>query len=312
MKRLFIEILIASSLFLCVIFFLEIKYKNYDTKADELIESFQSSANSAEVLMVGNSHVIAVYEGLKDRSGDRVSLLGLGGLDIFQMRNLTTIYARQMKNLKLIMISADEYCLGNNLKTSNFLYVDRMLYRYTDTLYEQSLSASLMAKSNFMRSNRDLSFLFSSSSINHTEEDAVITDDPMSKANCHNRAIELTEKRFQKSLYEENRKLFTELLQNAAGTGAKVVVVSLPKSGCYNLNKNSINTREGNKMLKSLTERENIPYYNLTSVDSMDDSQFKDADHVNKKGALRFVQIMDSLLREDAVVQDFASMVFGN
>lgn len=275
-----------------------------------MMDDFFSSAKTAEVLMVGNSHAIAVYQGLNSEAGGKVALLGLGGLDIFQMRNLTVKYAHQLKNLKLIMISADEYCLGNNLKTSNFLYVDRMLYRFTDTLYEQSLSSSLMARSNFIRANRDLSFLFMPASTKRKDKEDELLLDPLSPANCHSRAIELTEKRFRKDLYSENSKLFREMLQNAARLGVKVVVVSLPKSPCYNLYKNTFNTSEGNKRLKLLTEREKTPYYNLTSIDSMDDSQFKDTDHVNRKGAESFVLIMDSLLRRDGIVRDFSTMIF--
>ncbi len=289
---------------------LEKKYSSYQTKADEMMSDFFTSSENAEVLLVGNSHMIAVYEGLKDRTGDRISLLGLGGLDIFQMRNLTIKYAYQMKNLKLMVISADEYCLGNNLKTSNFLYVDRMLYRYTDTLYEQSFSSALMAKSNFMRSNRDFSFLFSSAYQKKKEEEELfLQKDPLSPANCLNRSIELTEKRFRKNLYDENSSLFIEMLNDAISKGIRVVVVSLPKSNCYNRNKNSVNTSEGSGLISGITKEENIPYYNLTNIDSMDDSQFRDADHMNKKGASSFIMMMDTLLRRDGVVSDFASMV---
>jgi len=311
MRKLFVEIFFIAFLFLILVSWLEKRYSSYRTKADLMMDSFFSSAENAEVLLVGNSHAIAVYEQISNLPGDKVSLLALGGLDVFQMRNLTCRFAGRMKHLKLIIICADEYCFGNNLKLLNFSYVDRMLYPYTDTLYEKSLSAKISARSNFLRSNRDLSYLFShnDNSANGKENAVDNRPNPLANINCADRAIELTEKRFQKKLYLENNKLFGELLDGALKTKAAVVVVSLPKSPCYNTYKNTEHTMEGDSMLRAFALKKNVLYYNLAYVDSMGESNFRDADHMNKKGVMAFISIMDELLRKDSVVADFGSMI---
>lgn len=311
MRKLFLEISLLFVITAAMIFFLEKKYSSYKTKADLMMEDFISHASDAELLLVGNSHMLTVYRETKSLRSGKVAMLGLEGIDIFQLRNLVCRYAPQMKKLKLILINADEYCLGTNLKVLNFLYVDRMLYRYTDTLYEETVSARLAARSNFLRSNRDLSFLFTNRSAAAQENSVPVTGNPLSPVRCSERAVELTQKRFQKKLYAENIRLLGELLDGGLSTGAKVVVASLPLSPCYNEYKLTANTFEGSQLIGKIASSKGIHYYNLTHSPEMDEAQFRDADHLNVIGVMNFISVMDSLLKRDAQSTDFSSLLTG-
>src|SRR5688500_15647645 len=101
MNKLWTEIILIAGITVALFYFIERRYSHYKTPADTMMENFFLRSSSAEVLLVGNSHMIKVYEEILN-DDNKAAMLGLQGIDAFQMRNLICNYVGRMKNLKLI------------------------------------------------------------------------------------------------------------------------------------------------------------------------------------------------------------------
>ena len=134
-RLLFLEIAALLSFSILVIFFLEWKYKSYETQADILMKEYQRKKTDAEILWLGNSHTIPLVAEM-DSLGIHTPCVSFayGGMDLFWSAVLYEKYRKEIPHLKTLCIGVDEELLGYNQTKFKLEYIKPLIvqiYRHT-------------------------------------------------------------------------------------------------------------------------------------------------------------------------------------
>ncbi len=292
---------------LSILGLLEWKYKNYSTDVDDLIRKFEYKKSTAQVLWLGNSHTLPIIESIDQQDKtSQVASLAHGGIDLFLTHELVQKYLNELPQLKLILLGIDEDMLGYNQSVFRVEYGSRAFYRYTDTIYKNSRIERILAKSNFFRSNRDLSYLFSSKTSNASYLASLDTSIFRSIGSpCQQRAHEHSAIRFSRKLLHENTLLLQKIIAQAREKNRTLILFIPPKSNCYLEYRNQENIAEARAILDSLVLAEGVDLFEMNRAMVYPDSLFRDPDHLNLKGAqigvkqlFKYISEKDSLLSE--------------
>lgn len=300
--RLWLE-LAGLLLFLAVcIQLLELKYSGYVTGADILMNHFRKHKEGASILFAGNSHTIPLTAAMDSlQQGNGGASLVFGGMDLFWTGVLVSKYMDSVPNLKTVFIGVEEELLGYNQTRFKLEYVNRSLYRYTDTLFEDTPFNRLMARSNFFRSNRDISYL-----VDQRNQPTDLA--PMlhgifqpgdAYSRCVRRAYENSVVRFNAGFIAENLGFLGALINRVRERGKEVILVTTPKSDCYLRERNAYTMELAASALRKFVNEKQVFYYNGNTRTNFPDSFFNDSDHLNLKGAAVFLDTLNKvLLRE--------------
>ena len=298
--KLFLEIA-ALLLFLVLLTgFLEWKYASYRTQADILMEEFQKNKSNAEILWLGNSHTIPLVAEFDTLHLQPPSAsFAYGGMDFFWSAVLLEKYKGQMPRLKTLCIGVDEELLGYNQTFFKLEYINRALFRYTDTLDEDSRFDRLLASSNFFRTNRDISYL-----VNKRNQPSDLK--PMLQGffqpgsmdqQSRQRAKENSITRFSKKLIPKNIFLLKKIVETAKASGIDVLLFTSPKSASYIHYRDSASIESSRLALRDFTVSENLIYKNGNRF-QFPDSLFADPDHLNPTGAKIFLDSLNEMWLE--------------
>ncbi|HRH66732.1 MAG TPA: hypothetical protein PLU53_10585 [Bacteroidia bacterium] len=299
-RYLFLEIAGLILFLLLVTGFLEWKYASYQTQADILMENFQKKKTNAEILWLGNSHTIPLIAQLDSLNAKPGSVsFAYGGMDLFWSTVLLEKYMDQIPGLKTICIGADEELLGYNQTRFKLEYINRALYRYTDTLDDDSPFNRLLARSNFFRTNRDISYL-----VNQRNQPSDLkpmlhgffTPGSMDQQ-CRERAKENTLTRFSTELIPENIALLKQIIEKAKAAGKNVILFSTPKSSCYLHYRDSTSIGVSKNAFREFISQHPVVFLN-GNTNPYPDSLFRDPDHLNLMGATVFLDNLNLFVRE--------------
>lgn len=296
-RLLFLEIAALLSFSILVIFFLEWKYKSYETQADILMKEYQRKKTDAEILWLGNSHTIPLVAEM-DSLGIHTPCVSFayGGMDLFWSAVLYEKYRNEIPHLKTLCIGVDEELLGYNQTKFKLEYINRSLYKYTDTLDDDSPVNRLLAGSNFFRTNRDISYLFNlrnqPSDLKPMLHGFFRQGDQIQQ--CKERAKENTFSRFSGDLIQDNISLLKQILQTARIHGDNVILFTTPKSPCYNSFRNTRAIESSRIAMRKFVEEEHTFYLNGNDLFRFPDSLFRDADHLNMHGAKIFLDSLNA------------------
>jgi len=319
-KMFFIEIVGVIIFFTLLIFYLEYSYKGYDTNIDRLFSHIKTRRN-AQLAIVGNSHLGPVRNiemfGLEQRDIINVSI---GGQDIFHSYFLIKDLLETAKDLKYIILGIDYDMFGYSLNSTNQKYIARQYYKHSDTLEDMSMSNRLMASSNFFRTNRDISNLFSarkkqnaksivsqtgktterleneSADLQGLEFIPIATPEAQSTEFCRKRALELTSIKFSENIVSQNVERIKQIIQLVQGTDSRLIIVVTPKQECFYEYSDKKNIAIGKNSLYALMKEfaESVTFIDFTNHPSFADSLFIDPDHLNRQG----VELLVSLIAE--------------
>lgn len=283
-KRLLLEILILLLAVSAALFLIEKKYEGFETPVDHMMHRFDKHAKNADVLLLGNSHMLPMANYLDTCiEKDRYVSMAFGGMDIFWSTALVKKKIDDIPQLKTVIFSIDEEMLGYNQSFFRQDQVNRSFYRYTDTLYKPTASDKILARSNFFRANRNTSFLFTGK--NDVEMRELLQVVPLqSMSACRSRAQEYSVYRFNASLIDENVQLLSELIDVIKIAGKKIVFVTMPKNDCFLTFRSGENAKKGESKLDSLSKAKQVQWINY-SKEHFSDTLFRDVDHLNYEGA---------------------------
>lgn len=289
--KLYLEILILLGITAILFLSVDRYYAGCETGADQLMKEFRKSEHSAVRLFIGNSHTLALSLAA-DRlePGSSVSF-AFGGMDLFNSYALVRKYLDSVPCLRYVYIGIDEEWLGYNQTESKTEYVNRSLYRYTDTLYNHSLSNRLLASSNFFRSNRNLDFLFAPgrSKVNLQKMVNGIWYPPDDTIECRQRAIEHSSLRFNPSLVSENLHLLKSICEIVRARGIRLCLFYSPKRSCYMKYRDKKLMNPVEVRLETFILENQIPYIRNVDVAAVPDILFSDPDHLTPEGAAWFL-----------------------
>ncbi len=283
--KLFIEILVLLSGITLTVGLIEWRYRSYKTPIDVVMKNFNDTKNTAEILLVGNSHVIplSVYLKKYSENNSKYTTIGFGGIDLFWEAVFLKKYMDSIPHLKSIVFSVDEELMGYNQSFFKQEYTNRSFFKYTDTLYKITLSDRWLSKSNFFRSNRNAEYLFSEQKV-PPMNDLFIAPKTETPLRCRQRAKEQTEFRFNPDLIAENKTILKETIARIQKSGIAIVFVILPKKECFKENRNKKNIEIGLQALRSVIKEMNVQLRDFSSQ-VYPDSLFRDADHLNMFGS---------------------------
>jgi hypothetical protein len=275
----------------CFIFLLEYRYKNYRTYYDIIFKDIEKNKDQYTDIYIGNSHSQALKT-YTNKPNAVVLNIATPGQDVFKTYTILKKWLPQFKNVRTVYFGLDHETLGQNLSLSGLKIDDRQLYKYTDTLYDNSIENQLMAKSGFFRANRDISYLYkpqpSIEEVTYVPPTVNLND-----ADCKRRSLEHSQIRFKQFLIDENLKLLNKIIEVANANKVKLVVFNPPKSDCYNNNLYLTNSNLAKQKIDSLFTAGNINYININDSNYFSKADFLDYDHLNEVGRQKFIKLLN-------------------
>jgi hypothetical protein len=284
MKRFTLFVTILLTVFISTAFYLEVVFRDCNTLGDYIFRRYLKHANELECLFVGNSHIGALDFELP-KNDPRIVNMSVGGQDIFRSYTVIQAVLKQSPNLKKIYIGLDYDLIGYNQSKSGQEYIDRMYYKYTGILYNDSYSNRLMASSSFFRSNRAIGFIFN----RHQDEDLAsnfipVANKNLTDADCRRRADEQTRIKYKTYNIEENIGFLNKIFKLCKEHHVQLVALNPPKSSCYKHHANAEVMSSASHIMDSILTANGVAYNNFYIDSSFHDNLFVDFDHVNQEG----------------------------
>jgi len=296
MKKIALELSALLVFILAVFMLLEFLFRDYDNAVDRVMDDFFQSKDSAEVLLVGNSHTVPFYNVLKAEKNSGVACLTIGGDDLFWMQALVKKQLRAMPRVKYVILNCDDELLGFNQSLSGLSYMNRMIYPYTDTMYGNKRIDMLLSKSNFFRSNRDVSYLFnrqSNEEITFMNVDAgiVFTDE-----DCKARAKEISEQRFERKLFAENLAYISSIINEVKRNNKKLFILKMPKCECLAAAVSKDNLQASKQLLDSVFISTKTEMLDFSTGNSFLRNEFANPDHLTRDAARKLLKKMNDII----------------
>lgn len=294
-KKLFFFLLPLAVLLI----FLELKTRQIPSSYDIKRKYFEKVADSIEVLVLGNSHMLHGID------PDYFSLKGFNLASGFQNyyydKALIEKYINRLKKLKLVFISADYI---------SFYYRIQDVADWIDYGYLQSWDIRHPSLS--LRDSRSFSTFMlyrPSQSVKYIMEgdETVLTKNI--KQNGYNTEdtsyLELVseEKGKARALYHtqlmklkrenENRRYLESLIKTLKQNGVKTVLIAPPVYSTYSRHLDSSYIRRTQSIINGIVSKYNCEYKDYSSDERFLLTDFHDNDHLSYRGAAKFAQILD-------------------
>ncbi|MFH2094171.1 MAG: hypothetical protein ABIJ16_00620 [Bacteroidota bacterium] len=284
MRKLLIEISALLIVFSGFVALLEYHYNNYKTPVDFIIDKFDRKKDISSTIIIGNSHaeMLGPVKLLPD-SFSTVNI-SMGGQDLYHILLLLEKCIPEAENLKLVVLGLDYELAGYNLAKEKQEWKDRFYYPWNRNIYDRSFGNIIMAKSNFMRSNRDLSFIFKPQKTDASE----LLIPPVSDGNddyyCKKRAQEHSVYKFNRDLAEENMSYLKRISELCRKNKITLLLINTPKTDCYThyFNKEVAGFSSG--LYKKFSQENKVLFLDLFSDSCYTESDFIDFDHLNEQG----------------------------
>lgn len=289
------------------IFGLEFLYKDHINPIDYNLKPLQIVSNNVETLILGASHTQALGNQpiFKNQNCYNASN---GGQDLFHSYLVLKSFIDNMNKLKTVIIELEYHSLGYNFNKFNQEWKDRQYYTYTKELYNKNWLNQLLAKSNFFRSNRDLSYILNL--LSQTKQVPINTQEAIifSKVNklekknnfiplankrfnfddCKKRALEQAAIKYNKSLIPQNKNVLEKLIKLCRSKNINLIFLNTPKTSCYIDNYLSVKEmREMKNEISMILKKNRLKHYDFFNHDSFNDNDFSDYDHINNIGAIK-------------------------
>lgn len=289
----------ALLVFIAGIFLLlEFLFRDYKNAVDFVMDDFFARRDKAETLLVGNSHSLPLYFSLKENGDQQTACMTIGGDDLFWMQALVKRHLKEMPQVKQVILNCDDELLGFNQSLSGLQYMNRILYPYADTMYGNKTSDIVLSKSNFFRSNRDMGYLFHQPAnakmmITNRDGGSVFTEDE-----CKNRAEEISEKRFQRKLFQENLSYLTSIINEVKRWNKKLYILRMPKCDCLRASVVQTNLDASRKLTDSLFNASGVEILDFTNDTSFQRSDYGNPDHLTTEAAGRLLEKINIRTKE--------------
>ena len=302
-KKLLRELLLLLLLLAAIFIILEYLFRDYKNAVDLVMDNFSKTKTEAEVLILGNSHTLPFYKNLKGVENSNVACLTIGGDDLFWMQALLKKQLEGMPRIKYIIFNCDDELLGFNQSLSGMHYMNRVLYRYTGAMYKNKLTDILLSKSNFFRSNRDIGYLIHKPA----NTDMMIVNASgtggFSDEECKARALEISEKRFQRRLFSENLIYISSILREAGRCQARIFVLKMPKSDCLQAEVNHANLDASRVLLDSIFTANGVETLDFSKDNTFARDEYDNPDHLTPVAAGRLLKMINDSIFSAAGVR---------
>ncbi len=258
---------------------------DYDRRFDLLQQRYQTITR----INIGNSHIGA----LMNYGPDSASCINLsfGGQDIFHCYSVLKTCIPHMPELKTVVFGLDYDLLGYDYIVANERWKDRQYYPYTGELYDNSWSNIIQARSAFFRSNRDfglLTLLESNKTVPEMVYMPVSFDE--TPESCTKRAIEHSKYKYSEDLISNNEMILASVIQLCDNYSLQLWVVNTPKKICYTDAYDQQVYDNAIVSIKRIQMTYSFEFIDFWKDPEFTDEDFADSDHLNKRGAKKFLQ----------------------
>lgn len=296
MKKILLEIS-ALLVFIALVFLLlEFLFRDYRNPVDAIMDDFFKTKENAEVLLVGNSHALPFYHALKAERNTAVACLTIGGDDLFWMQALVNRHLHEMPSVNYVILNCDDELLGFNQSLSGLKYMNRILYPYTDTMYENNALDKLLSRSNFFRSNRDIGFLFNKQPVEQVTMTGFGRATGFTDEECKSRAWEISEKRFHQKLFSENLSYLKSIISETRKCNKKLFILKMPKCECLEASVIQKNLAASRFLLDSLFDAEAIDQLDFSGDTTFQRGEFANPDHLSTSAAKKLMEKINEKL----------------
>jgi hypothetical protein len=289
--RKFIKFIIVVLIsFIGIVALLEFLFR-YSNNPVENKFSIYSELNDISIIIIGNSHSAAigspiVYDSLLSYN------FSIGGQDIFHMYAILKAIKPKSTSLKKIVIGIDYDLLGYDYKIANQMWMDRLYYKYTNLLYDSSLSNRIMASSNFFLANRDLSNVHVFAIGKNETLETNYLNFLAKGVDCSRRAIEHSINKFDSSLIQKNLLYLYEINKIAKSKSIELLFVNYPKRDCYYNHYNEDVAIKGKMLISNFSDTTGINFIDLWRNKGFCDEDFLDSDHLSPEGVNKVLKII--------------------
>ncbi|MCX6274195.1 MAG: hypothetical protein NTV09_03200 [Bacteroidetes bacterium] len=289
MKKILLEISALLVFITLTFLLLEYLFRDYNNAVDKVMDDFFETKMNAEVLLVGNSHTLPLYHCLKPEKNANVACLTIGGDDLFWMQALVKRQLHEMPTVNYVILNCDDELLGFNQSLSGLKYMNRVLYPYTDTMYENNALDKLLSRSNFFRSNRDIGFLFNKQPVEQVTMTGFGRAIGFTDEECKSRAWEISEKRFSRKLFRENLSYLKSIISETKKCNKKLFILKMPKCECLQASVVKDNLESSRVLLDSLFSAERIDVLDFSGETTYGRDEFINPDHLTTPAAIKLI-----------------------
>ena len=281
--------------------YLEIRMRNIPTSYEAKKIFFEKSADSIEVLALGNSHMLhginPHYFSVKGFN------LGSGFQTFFYDKELTLKYLNHLKKLKIVFISADYISFYYNIKEVadwiDYGYCRAWGIRYPGLSRWDSRNYSmfmLYTPTNSIKyflsgDNKGLSKNVKPDGFNPENpadnEQSISDVSGKARATYHTKIINF--KRQQESI--NNLEALITALEKK---NIQVVLIAPPVYETYSKYLDSNIVKRTDEVIKNIVAAHNCRYQNYAADTRFSKEDFHDNDHLNYNGAEKFTKILDN------------------
>jgi hypothetical protein len=290
LRRFLLELALAAVAALAVIGLLEVAYRDYRTYVDRRLDGLLPLADRIEQLVVGGSHTGTLGERAL-HPGQSVYNTCIGGQDLRRSLLLSRALLPRLPRLREVIVQLDYDTIGYDLASGGQDWMDRQYFPYTGQLDRDGLMPRLLARSSFMRANRDLSHVLRFLAAPPPADAGLLPLglDPRRRVDpeeCRRRALEHSRVKFNAFLVPQNERVLEDFARLGPESGVQFVFVNTPKAGCY-VEAYDPATRElGRRVIGEATARLRLRFVDLFGAPGFDDAEdFVDFDHLSSAGA---------------------------
>lgn len=314
-KRFFVFMVVPFLLIIMTDVFLRNKNSLYKEKIQGVIQDKEK----VEIIILGNSH--ANY-GVDPKAFDKYAYnLANVNQSIYFDKRILLSHLHEFKNLKYVLISADFHSLyfsSQGIRDVWSYYDTGVRYKNKNYLLED------ISPSQFGYTPKTIISLFKRDVINHLIEraDNIVVDFPVQKGVNLNDTIKKgfigfegkdlvafkennLQKRadaFNQKVENSNEKVEIEkdlngLIEILIKTGVTPILFTTPTFENYNkyLNFNFLDSNQSD--FDRISEKHKIPYWNFMNSYLFKAEDFYNGDHLNKKGAFKFAEILNDSIK---------------
>jgi hypothetical protein len=300
------EIVVLLLILAFTAFYIEKKYSEFETAADQIFKNYDLYKNDSIVVILGSSHALMLDDYYPDTSKYVVNF-SIGGQDLFREHMVLRKIVNDGAKIQRVILCLDFDAVGYNQVLSGEGYIDKQYYKYLDTLYDDGFTNRLMGASAFFRSNRNISYLFKEAEESHFVKTkggqasgipyVPLGNGSLSDEDCKGRAIEHSSIKFNSDLLFENTSHLSGIIALCKSHSIELVIITTPKMECYRLNSVKKNIDRAKDLILFTLKEEKIEhsYCDFYDDPSFTPDDFIDYDHLNQKGVIKLYQKLNTI-----------------
>jgi hypothetical protein len=294
LKTLVIKTALLLFPFVAILGFVEYRLRHIPNSYSGTKAALEKKLDEIEILVVGPSHAV---NGITPQLLDRPAFnLANGSQTLHYDTEFVMKYADSMPNLKLVIFTISYHSLESRLinsierwRAGFYKQVYRIPGEGGDEGFELSNYSYIALYSPKIAFRRVLGDFLADGSVNSADAS---THGEVSKAFARQR-VQLHEMQMRQADLQTNLAALERAISLLKRKDVATVFITIPTHRTYFTQINMVSYQRMQATIKQTSDKYQIQYFNYLYDERFGDGDFVDSDHLNKKGAEKFTQIIN-------------------